>query len=296
MQLFIGLLLKIPLITGRPFVLRGICMLFVCTFMVQTLAEENSPFSTARIEADRILLHTVTSEYQAGETQLRVLLPDDITPDEKLRVLYVLPVEAKNGKRWGDPVTEVLKHDLQNKHRFICVFPTFSALPWYADHPTDPTIRQESYFIKIVIPFVERTYPAIAKRRGRLLVGFSKSGYGAYSLLLRHPNLFEKAAAWDAPLMTVAPDKYGMGPIFGTQENFENYRVTRLLKQHVALFQKSSRFILTGHGGFKSQHDAVHQLMNDLQIKHAYRAAPVRDHSWNSGWLPESVELLVSLE
>ena len=44
-------------------------------------------------------------------------------------------------------------------------------LPWYADHPTDVGIRQESYFLKVVLPFVERTYPARTERDGRLLLG-----------------------------------------------------------------------------------------------------------------------------
>ena len=89
--------------------------------------------------------------------------------------------------------------------------PTFSHLPWYADHPTDPDIRQESYLLEVVIPFIEANYPARADRRGRLLLGFSKSGWGAYSLLLRHPDVFGKAAAWDAPLMMSEPGKYGSG-------------------------------------------------------------------------------------
>ena len=176
----------------------------------------------------------------------------------------------------------------------ICATPTFSHLPWFADHPTDPEIRQESYVLKSVVPLVDRTYPTLATREGRLLVGFSKSGWGAYSLWLRHPKLFAAAAAWDAPLMTDEPVKYGMGPIFGSQENFEKYRITTLLTKQSPILQKKQRLILTGHGGFKPQHDAAHALMVGLKIKHAYREGPKREHSWNSGWLPEAVELLLA--
>jgi len=245
-------------------------------------------------EVDGTHLHKLTSPYQSGETEVRVLLPEGLKPDEKLPVLYLLPVEAERKTRWGDSLREVLRHDLHNKHRLICAFPTFSALPWYADHPTDAGIRQESYFIKDVLPLVERTYPVLGGRRGRLLVGFSKSGWGAYSLLLRHPKLFAAAAAWDAPLMTDEPVKYGMGPIFATQENFENYRITSLLRNQSTLLQKEQRLILTGHGNFKPQHDAAHALMESLKIKHVYREGPHREHSWNSGWLPEAVELLTA--
>ena len=53
-------------------------------------------------------------------------------------------------------------------------------------------------------------------------IGFSKSGWGAFSLLLRHPEVFGRAAAWDAPLMLEQPNRYGMGAVFGSQENFLN--------------------------------------------------------------------------
>lgn len=56
------------------------------------------------------------------------------------------------------------------------VAPTFSQVPWYADHPTDLKIRQETYFINVVLPLVEQTYPAQKSPDGRLLLGFSKSG------------------------------------------------------------------------------------------------------------------------
>ena len=59
---------------------------------------------------------------------------------------------------------------------------------------------------------IEQHYPARADRDGRLLVGFSKSGWGAYSLLLRHPDRFGKAAAWDAPLMEERAGPLRHGP------------------------------------------------------------------------------------
>ena len=136
-------------------------------------------------------------------------------------VIYVLPVEAGTENRYGDGLLEAKKLDLHNKHGVIFVAPTFSHLPWYADHPTDKTIRQESHFIKVVVPFVEKTYPLLANADGRLLLGFSKSGWGAWSLLLRHPDLFGRAAAWDAPMMMDRIGKYGNAPIFGDQSNFK---------------------------------------------------------------------------
>ena len=182
-----------------------------------------------RADEHGFLCHCVMSEYQGGVTQIKVLLPDRMEKGKRYPVLFVLPVEAGDGKQYGNGLVEIKKHDLHNKFGVICVEVTFSQLPWYADHPTDAKIRQETHFLKVVLPFLEQHYPVTKDRAGRLLLGFSKSGWGAFSLLLRHPGVFGKAAAWDAPLMMAAPNKYGMAHIFGTQENFEKYRLSKLL-------------------------------------------------------------------
>lgn len=242
------------------------------------------------------LVHTVQSEFQAGTTEIQVLLPDRLDEGKKYRVLYVLPVEAGDGQRWGKALEEIQSHDLHNRYRLICVYPTFSHLPWYADHPTNLQIRQESYFIKVVVPFVERTYPARREPDGRLLVGFSKSGWGAFSLLLRHPDFFGKAAAWDAPLDMDAPNRFGMEGIFATQENFQRYQITALLKRHADEFHNDTRLIHLGYGNFRDHHLAVEKLMNDLHIPHVFRDGPKRPHAWNSGWLSEAIPLLTQQE
>ena len=253
--------------------------------------------SKARPNPRGILVHSVQSPYEKGTTEIHVLLPRKATRPSRLRVVYVLPVEAGNGQRWGDAMAEVLKHDLHNRHGIACVYPTFSHLPWYTDHPDDPTIRQEEYFLKVVVPFVEKTYPVEKAAGGRLLVGFSKSGWGAWSLLLRHPTTFARAAAWDAPLMTTQPNRYGMGPIFGTQENFERYQITRLLDQRRQLLKGDPpRLILTGYGNFHDQHKQAHSLLKKLEISHTYRDGPRKKHAWGSGWLSEAVKLLTSDE
>src|SRR5262249_38539559 len=128
---------------------------------------------------------------------------------------------------------------------------------------------------------------------GRLLLGFSKSGWGACSLLLRHPDLFGKAAAWDAPLMMAWPARYGAGDIFGTRENFERYQVARLLERHAADIGDRDRLILLGYGNFRDHHRQAHALMTALEIRHVYEDAPQRQHAWESGWVPEAVKRLL---
>ncbi len=289
------------------------------------LSEPPARYSGAGKDADGFITYTIYSPRQAKPTKLRILLPDEpaksagadrsAAKPAPLRVLYVLPVEAGEGNRYGDGLAEVRKLGLHNRYRLICVEPTFSALPWYADHPTDPNCRQESYLIQDVLPFVERTFHLPDDPNCRLLVGFSKSGWGALGLLLRHPDIFAKAAAWDAPLTETSPNKYGMKDIFAAQANFDKYRITALLAAaaaadataapganaapgspaaaHAAQFlDRPARLALHGYGNFRAQHQAAHELMTKLQIPHDYRDGPARKHHWSSGWLPDAVEFV----
>ena len=252
-------------------------------------------FASAGVAADvesKWVVHNVDSPHQRVKTKVHVLPPDDLQRTRKYGVLYVLPVEAGDGSHWGDALAEVQRLDLANKHQLLCVYPTFSDLPWYADHPTDKQLQQETYFLKEVVPLVERNYPALAERQGRLLVGFSKSGWGAWSLLLRHPEQFAGAAAWDAPLMEATGKKYGMGPIMGDDVNFQKYRIDQLLLSRAEELGDQPRLILTGYDNFRRHTQDTHALLEKLETPHIYRDGPQRRHHWESGWLGEAVQLL----
>lgn len=243
-------------------------------------------------DADGVLVHAIRSPYQAGTTRLRVLLPDRRVVEERFPVVFVLPVEPRDETRYGDGLREVRTLGLHNRLRVVFVAPTFSHLPWYADHPTRADVRQETYFLRAVVPFVDRTYPVRTDAGGRLLLGFSKSGWGAFSLLLRHPNCFGRAAAWDAPLLMDRPGPYGSGDVFATIENFAAYRVDRLLATRADRLGGENRLLLLGYGNFREHHQKAHQLMAGLKIAHEYRDGPQRRHDWHSGWVSEAVTRL----
>ena len=53
------------------------------------------------------------------------------------------------------------------------------------------------------------------------------------------------------------------------------------------------RLILTGYGNFRQHHRQAHDLMTRSGILHAYRDGPERKHDWHSGWVEETVGLLL---
>lgn len=275
----------------RLWIAAGLALLLACPTPAETTV------SGPQRSGEGLLAYTVTSEFLAGPNEVEVLLPDKMEAGKQHPVLYILPVNPGTRGPWGSGILEARRQDVHNKHGLVCVAPAFDSWPWYADHPTDPKIRQESYLLKVVLPLVEERHPVLKEPRGRLLVGFSKSGWGAFSLLLRNPDVFGRAAAWDAPLMEQAPKKYEMGGVFATQENFERYKITALLEQKAALLKAGPpRLALLGYGNFREQTEQAHARMLALGIPHVYENAAKRKHDWHSGWFADAVRLLMQDE
>ena len=269
------------------------CVLWLLYFLGVSAADEPTSVQIGKAKPEKgLLLHEVRCEMQAKPTLIRVLLPSKLDKARRYLLVFVLPVEAGTQTRYGDGLLEVQKSDLHNKKQAIFVQPTFAHLPWYADHPTNQAIQQERYLIDVVLPFVAKTYPISRDSSSRHLLGFSKSGWGAFTLLLRHPDKFGKAVAWDAPFMMGAPGRYGSGPIFGTRENFEKYQLTGLTRKadKTAL---GNRLMILGQGNFQKQHEQFHADLNRLGLAHVYREGTKRKHHWSSGWLTEAVELIL---
>ena len=210
-----------------------------------------------------------------------------------------MPVVEQNNYRYGDGLSEVKKYNFHNKYNLICVAPGFTSLPWYNDHSTSKGQQDESHFIKTVIPFIDKNYPTMQSGKGRLLVGFSKSGWGAFTLLLRNPELFHKAAGWDTGI------RIDTGPItederskrildlFGDEINFEKYRISNLLKLNGSKPGDEARIFYYNTEGKRGPGGAaLHKLMVELGIPHRYLFEPKRQHRWDSGWIPEAIRFL----
>ncbi|MCA8997807.1 MAG: hypothetical protein KDA80_12500 [Planctomycetaceae bacterium] len=250
----------------------------------------------AQRDSHGIMTQRIVSPRQSTATEIRVLLPDPVDSSTSYPVVYLLPVEAGRGDRYGDPLMEILKQKLHQKYAVIFVSLRFAELPWYADHPTRGDCRQESYFLKDVIPTVEANFPTRSDAKGRLLLGFSKSGWGAWSLFLRHPDTFGAAVAWDAPLMMSWPSRFGSQPIFETEENFRNYQLSSLVRQRAKNWPSDRRLIHLGYGNFQEHHQQMELLLEHLAVPHVYRDGPHRSHDWHSGWVEDALQELFPRE
>jgi len=238
----------------------------------------------------------LATEYQAGPALVQVLLPDHPVPSKKYPVLYILPVEGIQSA-FGHGLVEAQKADIANKYGVICVYPLFNkAAPWYGNHATEQTLHQEDYVVKALVPFIDSNFPTRPDKEGRWLIGFSKSAWGAFTLLFRHPDVFGCAAGWDGPFMLDGSGKdwgpMGLSANFGTREAMLQNLPTMLAEENAHWLKERPRIVL-GLGKFWAGHvRKMEALLQSLGIPHVYREDLTVDHRWDTGWFPPMVDEL----
>lgn len=271
----------------------GLAMLTIHAHAEEAPPQVDGPVADA---AKGIQVLTVQSSYAEGANPLEVLLPDRIEPGKTYRTLYILPVERGVGGEYGDAIAEFRKADVHNRYGLICVFVAFGkSAGWGGSHVSDPSIRHDRYLREVVVPLIESKFPASAKPEDRLLIGFSKSGWGVVSLLLRNLDFFGAACSWDAPLMmTEAKLGYGSKHHYGSPEHAVGYLPITLAKQHASeLAGGPPRLTIVGSQIFGQHTREFHALLESLNIPHHYDNSVKFKHHWESGWVPRALEIMM---
>lgn len=262
--------------------------------------------ATETIGADGVSTYTIKSPYAGGETRVRILKSRERTG----RVLFVLPVTPWPGfeslwKRIGDGCEEILKGDFHNRYGYDVVFPDFPKhAPWFVDHATDPDRRHEMHMMRVVVPFADEILGSAEGKSGKVivrdLVGFSKSGYGALYLLLRHPEIFRACSAWDpaviAPEATLA-NVNSLRSAAGSDERYKECDILRVIATNAPPFRGSVRMAISGYSKetFLEQLKTLHGALNDASVRHYYTDKVNVQHRWGPGWLEQALDSLAKI-
>ncbi|MGC2300811.1 MAG: alpha/beta hydrolase-fold protein, partial [Acidobacteriaceae bacterium] len=245
------------------------------------------------VDSNGVKYYPVTSVYQGSDQQIiRVLEPTNPVAGKPRRILYVLPVDEgvdTTDSTWSDGLEELRMLDVQDRFNMTLIAPSFNYSPWYGDNVTAPSLRMESFIIDDLVPwgdtFLKGTVPQ------RYLIGFSKSGTGVLDLILRHPSVFNAAAAWDSPAQQSSLSASSDLPMnFGTQANYNTYYIPSLVANNAAAFTQQNRLWISGdQAAWTADMDLLNTQMNAAGIAHTWVAGPTRVHSWSSGWLNGAV-------
>jgi S-formylglutathione hydrolase FrmB len=127
-----------------------------------------------------------------------VVLPPDYRTSRTTRypVLYLLHGVTGHYSDW---ITKTNVADYASRYRMIVVTPEGND-GWYTDSATVGSDQYESYFLKELIPDVQKRYRTVETRFGRGIAGLSMGGYGALKFGLKFPASFIFAASMSGAL------------------------------------------------------------------------------------------------
>ena len=248
------------------------------------------------LDQDRGIWTTnVTWHLPDGRQQLRqieMLLPDTYQPDRRYRVVYVL--SANGGlDRCLEVIRQMRAHD---RHQVICVAPELGG--WYGNSLTDPGERRADYLMQVVVPLIEQRLSTVPGPEGRLLLGFSKSGWGALSLILLNPAVFGYAASWDAPLSWSTEEmdgRFNSGRQYGSLENYQHHHPVLAARRDPEPFRHRARLVVLGRSVWHQDNRFYHEVLTDLGIPHHFDDDLCFPHDWHPGWVGPALEALVGL-
>lgn len=118
-----------------------------------------------------------------------VLPPGYAEGDKRYPVLYLLHGYMQNYTVWGRNLGAAFY--ARSLGELILVLPD-AGNTWFVNYAVSDQGKDqwEDYLIEDVIGQVDTNFRTIAQREGRALAGLSMGGFGAFSLGLRHPEMF----------------------------------------------------------------------------------------------------------
>lgn len=151
------------------------------------------------------------SEVAGENLRYRVYIPPCyIESERRYPVAYLLHGLRYDETQWNDlGVVRTLQAGLANNSLppMILVMPDFGAIGAENIFPPDPSY--ETVFLEELMPTIERNFCTVNTRENRAIAGISRGGFWAYSIAMRHPELFSiiggHSAAFDP---NNAPDAY----------------------------------------------------------------------------------------
>lgn len=109
--------------------------------------------------------------------------------DTRYPVLYLLHGYMQNYTVWGRNLGAAFY--ARSLNEMILVMPD-AGNTWFVNYAESPSGKDqwEDYLIEDVIGHVDTNFRTIDRREGRSIAGLSMGGFGAFSLGLRHPEMF----------------------------------------------------------------------------------------------------------
>ncbi|MFC1452158.1 alpha/beta hydrolase-fold protein [Verrucomicrobiota bacterium] len=126
-----------------------------------------------------------------------------------------------------------------------------------------------------------------------VLVGFSKSGLGAWNIARTIPDLISGTIIFDAPVARASLPPWGTGPFYEDDSSWQEDLPLRTIDEFRSVMPKAHQLVLISGEGF---HDEMCQFSDKLAksgCRHTFLSRPRQKHRWDSGWIEEGLSEVI---
>lgn len=263
---------------------------------------------------------TFTTRAIAGQTKVRVTLPDGYDPNGTKRypVVYLLHGGVGRFSDWTAAANGNLEALTPNVP-VIFVMPDAAGNPaigvgnyvdWFNQGAFGPP-QVETYQMRQLLPWIDQNYKTVAHRNARATAGFSMGGHGAFHYARRYPDLIGVSASFSGSIDTTQPTldwraagisigrniwgDYAAEEVrwraSGSVDSAKNLSNTNLFMSHGDTGSPENTYIRLGT-------EAVEARLVQFKIPYVVKKYTAASHTWATArrgftdWLPDAVALL----
>lgn len=117
------------------------------------------------------------------------------------------------------------------------------------------------------------------------LVGFSKSGLGAWNIAREIPDRVGATIIFDAPASRDHLPPWGTAPFYADDEAWQADLPLRTVESFAATASRTHRLVLIPGDGFRDEMRTLSRALAAAGHDHVYLDIGPIAHHWNSGWL-----------
>ena len=124
------------------------------------------------------------------------------------------------------------------------------------------------------------------------LIGFSKSGLGAWNLTREHPEWIKACVIFDAPMTLESLPPWGTAAFYPDENEWQADLPLRTLDSFLESVPESLPLVLISGVMFHDQMCHMSEALQEKGREHVFLPRPEMAHHWESGWLQEGMALL----
>ena len=126
-----------------------------------------------------------------------------------------------------------------------------------------------------------------------VLVGFSKSGLGAWNITRMIPDRIAATIIFDAPVAREKLPPWGTDAYYGSDEDWLKDLPYRHITDFKAALPETHKLVLISGESFHDEMSMLSRVLNDTGTAHVFLSRPHQKHHWQSGWIEEGLNIVL---